>query len=85
MARVSKETTEKRLKWYDHVKCSEEGHVLRRMVDVPVPGKRRRGRRETRYKDSCQRDVESVGLKVENLLGRTNRKREIQMHPGDPR
>ena len=34
MARVSKETTEKRLKWYDHVKCSEEGHVLRRMVDA---------------------------------------------------
>ena len=31
VARVSKKITEKRLKWYEHVKRREEGHVLRRM------------------------------------------------------
>ena len=30
-----------------HVKRREEGHVLRRMLDAPVPGKRRRGRQTT--------------------------------------
>ena len=35
-----------------HVKRREEGHVLIRMLDAPVPGKRRRGRRTTRW--TCQ-------------------------------
>ena len=40
-----------------HVKRREEGHVLRRMLDAPVPGKRRRGRQKSRWKDSCKRDM----------------------------
>ena len=36
------------------VRTWDEGHVLRRMLDVPVPGKRRRGRQKTRWKDSCK-------------------------------
>ena len=35
-----------------HVKRREEGHVLRRMLDAPVPGKRPRGRQTTRW--TCQ-------------------------------
>ena len=63
MAPVTKKITEKRLKWYGHVKGRDEGHVLRRMLDAPVPGKRRRGRQKTRWKDLCKRDMESVRLK----------------------
>ena len=29
-----------------------------------VPGKRRRGRQQIRWKDSCSRDMEKMGLKV---------------------
>ena len=54
-----------------HVKRREEGHVLRRMLDAPVPGKRRKGRQQTRGKDSCKRYVESVALKVEAVLDNT--------------
>ena len=36
-----KQITEKRLTWYAHVKRRDEGHVLRRMLDAPVLGKRR--------------------------------------------
>ena len=61
VAQVTKKITEKRLKWYGHVKRRDED-VLRRMVDAPVPGKRRRGRQKTRWKDLYNRDVESVGL-----------------------
>ena len=54
-----------------HVKRREEGHVLRRMLDEPELGKRRRGRQKTRWKDSCQRDMESWGLMVDDVLDRT--------------
>ena len=54
-----------------HVKRREEGHVLSRMLDAPVAGKRWRGRQTTRWKDSCKRDMESVGLKDEDVLDRT--------------
>ena len=39
----------------------DEVHVLRRMLDAPVPGKRRRGRQKTRWKDMCKRIMESGG------------------------
>ena len=52
MVPVTKKIAEKRLKWYGPVKRRDEGHVLRRMLDAPVPGKRRRGRQKTRWKDS---------------------------------
>ena len=35
-----------------HVKRREEGHGLRRMLDAPVPGQRRRGRQTTSW--TCQ-------------------------------
>ena len=55
------------------------------MVDASVPGKRRRGRQKTRGKDSCKRDVESMGLNVEGVHDRTKWKREIQNYSGDLR
>ena len=56
VAPVRKKITEKRLKWYGDVKRREEGHVLRRMLDAPAPGKKHRGRQKTRRKDACKRD-----------------------------
>ena len=67
--------TGKRLKWY--AKKTE--------LDAPVPGKRRRGRQKTRWKDSCKRDMESVVLKEEDVLDRTKRKNDNQNHSDDPR
>ena len=57
--------------------------VLKRMANAPVRGKRRR--HETRWKDSCKRDMESVGLKEEDALDRTKWKNDIQNHSGDTR
>ena len=39
-----------------HVKRKDEGLVLRRMLDAPVPGKRRKGRQKTRWRNLCKRD-----------------------------
>ena len=61
MAVVAKKITEKRLKRYGHLKRRmEEGYVLRRSsstdkAEASIPGKRRRGRQKTRWKDSCNR------------------------------
>ena len=74
---MTKKIIEKRLKWYGHVKGRDEWRILRRMLDTPVPGKRRRGRQKLRWKDSCKRGMESVRLK-ENVLDRTKRKNDIQ-------
>ena len=75
--------TEKGLKWDGHVRGGEE--VLRRMLDAPVPGKRRGGRQTTRWKDLCKRYMESAGLKEEDVLDRTKWKNDIHHHSGDPR
>ena len=37
------------------------------MLDAPVPGKRRKGRQKTKWKDSFKRGKESVGLKEEGV------------------
>ena len=63
----------------------DERHVLRRMLDALVPGKRWRGRQKTRLKDWYKRDMGSVGLKEQNALDRTKWKNGIQYHSGDPR
>ena len=34
------------LKWYGHVKRMDERNILRRMLDAPVPRKRRKGAKE---------------------------------------
>ena len=58
-----KKITEKRLKWYGHVRRMKEEHIVRRMLHVDIPGKRRRGRPNLRWQDACKRDMTEVGLK----------------------
>ena len=41
VAQASKKITEKRLKWYGHVTRTKDDHIVRRMLDVDIPGKRR--------------------------------------------
>ena len=57
VAPVTKKITENRLKWYEHVKRRD---VLRRMLDVPVPGKRQRGIQKTTWKGSGKRYIWKV-------------------------
>ena len=61
VAPVTKKITEKMLKWYRHVNSGDERQVIR-MLNGQVPGQRRRGRQKTRRKDSCKRNIESMGL-----------------------
>ena len=73
---ASKKITEKRLKWYGHVRRMKEEHIVRRMLDVDIPGKRRRGRPNLRWKDACKRGMIQVGMKEKTRqTGQHGRKR----------
>ena len=63
VVQASRKITERRLKWYGHVIRMEEDHVVRRVMTKAIPGKRKRGRPKTRWKDVCKRDMQTVGLR----------------------
>ena len=46
-----------------HVRRMKEEHIVRRMLDVDIPGKKRRGRPNLQWQDACKRDMTEVGLK----------------------
>ena len=50
--------------------------MLRRMANTLVPGKRGSGRQKTMWKDLCNRDMESVGLKVEDVMDRSREEKD---------
>ena len=85
VVQASKKITEKRLKWYGHVRRMKEEHIVRRMLDVDIPGKRRRGRPSLRWKDACKRDMTQAGLKEDNATNRAEWRKKLISYTGDPR
>ena len=85
VVQASKKITEKRLKWYGHVRRMKEEHIVRRMLDVDIPGKRRRGRPNLRWKDACKRDMTQAGLKEDNAKNRAEWRKKLISYTGDPR
>ena len=85
VVQASKKITEKRLKWYGLVRRMKEEHIVRRMLDVDIPGKRRRGRPNLRLKDACNRDMTKVGLKDDKTTNRAALRNKIISYTSDPR
>ena len=85
VAQASRKITERRLKWYGHVMRMEEDHVVKRVMTKAIPGKRKRGRPKTRWKDVCKRDMQTVGLTEGDEGDRAYWKEMINNHSGDPR
>ena len=70
--------------WFGHVERREENHYLRMIVDMGIPGRRRRGRPKTRWKDCARRDMAEIGLEREDAVDRNNWKRTLKNHYSDP-
>ena len=85
LVQASKKITKKRLKWYGHVKRMKEEHIVRRMLDVEIPGKRKRGQSNLRWKDACKRDMTTVDLKEDNTTNRAAWRNKIISYTGDSR
>ena len=77
MVQASKNITEQRLTWYGHVRRMKEVHIVRRMLDEDIPGKRRRGRPNLRWKDACKRDMRQAGLKEDNATNRAGWRKKL--------
>ena len=83
-AGVQKDNGEKtEMVW--HVMRMEEDHVVKRVMMKTIPGKRKRGRPKTRWKDVCKRDMQTVGLREGDERDRAYWKEMINNHSGDPR
>ena len=51
---------------------------------VDIPGKRRRGRPNLRWKDACKRDMTQAGLKEDNATNRAKWRKKLISYTGDP-
>ena len=63
----------------------ENGYfTIFRMLDVDIPGKRRRGRPNLRWKDACKRDMREAWLKEDNTTNRAAWRKKLISYTGDP-
>ena len=84
VTQASKKITDRRLNWYGHVMRRDGEHILRKVLRADIPGKRKRGRPKTRWKDACQRDLKSTGLRAGEETDRAMWRRKITSYTGDP-
>ena len=54
---------EGRLRWYGHVMMRDQEYVGSRIMELELPGKRKRGRPKTRFLDVVKEDMGQVGAK----------------------
>ena len=58
---------EGRLRWYGHVMRRDQEYVGRKMMEMELPGKRRRGRPKRRFLDVVKEDLGEVGAKERDV------------------
>ena len=59
-----------RLRWYGHVMRRDQEYVGRKMMEMELPGKRRRGRPKRRFLDAVKEDMQEVGVKETDVEDR---------------
>ena len=59
------------LRWYGHVMRKDQEYVGRKMMEMELPGKRKRGRPKRRFLDVVKKDMEEVCAKETEVEGRT--------------
>ena len=72
------------MKWCGHVRRMKEEQIVRRMLDVDMPGRRRRGRPNQRLVNACKRDITEAGLKEDNAANRAEWRNKLMAYTGDP-
>ena len=58
------------LRWYGHVMRRDQEYVGRKMMEMELPGKRRRGRPKRRFLDVMKEDMGEVGAKETDVEDR---------------
>ena len=82
IAKLGDKLRNAKLRWYGHVKRREEGYVGKRMMEMAVPGRRKRGRPRRRSMDLARDDMKRVGAREGDEVNRV--KWKILSLCGDP-
>ena len=61
---------EGRLRWYGQVMRRDQEYVGRKMLEMKLPGKRRRGRPKKRFLDAVKEDMREVSVKETDVEDR---------------
>ena len=86
MVQASRKITENRLKWYGHVRRMKEEHTMRRMLDVEIPGKGKKGAAKPKMgRCMYERDMTEARLKDDNATNRAEWRKKLINYTGDPR
>ena len=48
----------------------DSGHIGRRMLEMELPGRGRKGRLKRRFMDAVKEDIQAVGVRVEDTENR---------------
>ena len=68
--RLGMKMREGRLRWYGHVMRRDQEYVGRKMMEMELPGKRRRRRPKRRFLDVVKEDMKEVGAKEMDIEDR---------------
>ena len=68
--RLGMKMREDRLRWYGHVMRRDQEYVGRKMMEMELPGKRKKGRPQGRFLDVVKEDMEEVGAKETDIEDR---------------
>ncbi|MCJ8738369.1 hypothetical protein PDJAM_G00034910 [Pangasius djambal] len=82
VGRLGDKVREARLRWFGHVQRRESEYTGRRMLDMELLGRRRRGRPKRRYMDVINEDMKLVGASVEDAEDRDRWR--VMIRCGDP-
>ena len=72
VGRFGEKTRQARLMWYGHVLRKDDGHIVRRILRMELPGKRKRGRPKRRFMDVVKEDMAEVEVTEEDTEYRNN-------------
>ena len=68
--RLGMKMREGRLRWYGHVMRRDQEYVGRKMMEMELSGRRRRGRPKRRFLDVVKEDMGEVGAKETDIEDR---------------
>ena len=58
------------VRWYRHVLRRDDGHVLRKVLEFEVRGKRKQGRLKKTWKMQVEKESKSVGVEKKDAMNR---------------